>query len=291
LVELKGRTYGARLGITARKPAPVIVHYLGYPGTLAVDGIDYLVADPILVPSESELHYAESVLRMPLCYQANDARRARPAPPPRAELGLPDDAIVLCNFNQSYKWSERFMRVWMRALQRAPKAVLWLLEPDAVARANVMTMAKEHNVVAQIHWAPRAKMEAHLARLAAANLALDQLPYASHTTGSDALWMGVPLLTCIGNTYQGRVGASLNNAVGLNDLIVPNIEAYERLLGNLLAQPDRLLSLQADYASRATTAPLFDTTSFTAQWEALLRTTYDAWASAHAQGDSAGGIG
>jgi len=291
LVELKGRTYGARLGITARKPAPVIVHYLGYPGTLAADGIVYLVADPILVPSESELHYTESVLRMPRCYQANDARRARPAPTPRAELGLPDDAIVLCNFNQSYKWGERFMRVWMRALQRAPKAVLWLLEPDAVARANVMTMAKEHNVVAQIHWAPRAKMEAHLARLAAANLALDQLPYASHTTGSDALWMGVPLLTCIGNTYQGRVGASLANAVGLNDLIVPNIEAYERMLGNLLAQPDRLLSLQAEYASRAATAPLFDTTSFTAQWETLLRTTYDAWASAHAQGDSAGGIG
>jgi len=99
------------------------------------------------------------------------------------------------------------------------------------------------------------------------------------------------LLTCIGNTYQGRVGASLANAVGLNDLIVPNIEAYERMLGNLLAQPDRLLSLQAEYASRAATAPLFDTTSFTAQWETLLRTTYDAWASAHAQGDSAGGIG
>lgn len=288
LVELKGRTYGARLGITARKPAPVIVHYLGYPGTLAADGIDYLVADPILVPSESESRYAESVLRMPLCYQANDTRRVRPAPTPRAELGLPDDAIVLCNFNQSYKWSERFMRVWMRALQRAPKAVLWLLEPDTVARANVMTMAKEHNVVAQIHWAPRAKMEAHLARLGAANLALDQLPCASHTTGSDALWVGVPLLTCIGDTYQGRVGASLVNAAGLIDLIVPNIEAYERMLGNLLAQPDRLLSLQADYAARAATAPLFDTATFTAAWEALLRTTYDARASARAQSDSMG---
>ena len=183
------------------------------------------------------------------------------------------------------------MRVWMRALQRAPHAVLWLLEPDAVARANVMTMAKEHNVATQIHWAPRAKMQAHLARLAAANLALDQLPYASHTTGSDALWMGVPLLTCMGNTYQGRVGASLNNAVGLNDLIVPNIEAYERLLGNLLAQPDRLLSLQADYGSRATSAPLFDTATFAAQWEALLRATDDARASAHSEGDSAGGAG
>jgi predicted O-linked N-acetylglucosamine transferase (SPINDLY family) len=196
---------------------------------------------------------------------------------------LPDDAIVLCNFNQSYKWSERFMRVWMRALQRAPRAVLWLLEPDAAARTNVMTMASEHNVAAQIHWAPRAKMEAHLARLAAANLALDQLPYASHTTGSDALWMGVPLLTCIGNTYQGRVGASLNNAVGLNELIVPNIEAYERMLGNLLVQPDRLRELQDDYAARAASAPLFDTATFTAQWEALLRSTYDARARSNTQ--------
>lgn len=284
LVELKGRTYGARLGIAAYRPAPAVVHYLGYPGTLAATGIDYLIADPIIVPIERESHYAEKILRMPLCYQANDHQRARPAPTPRAELGLPEDAIVLCNFNQSYKWSECFMRVWMRALQRAPNAVLWLLEPDAEARENVMALAREHNAAAQIHWAPRATMAQHLARLGAANLALDQLPYASHTTGSDALWMGVPLLTCIGETYQGRVGASLVNAVNLNELVTANIESYERLLGNLLAQPDRLRAIQADFGARAINAPLFDTRRFTADWEKLLRDTHDAAMSLNSAG-------
>ncbi len=284
LVELKGRTYGARLGIAAFRPAPVVLHYLGYPGTLAAAGIDYLVADPTLIPPESQSHYAETVLRMPICYQANDAKRARPSATPRAELGLPEGAVVLCNFNQSYKWSERFMRVWMRALQRAPHAVLWLLEPDTVARENVMSLAREHKVEAQVYWAPRANMEQHLARLGTANLALDQLPYASHTTGSDALWMGVPLLTCLGNTYQGRVGASLARAAGLNELITANIEAYERLLGNLLAQPDRLRAIQREYGARATHAPLFDTATFTAQWEALLRDTYGRAVSASDRG-------
>ena len=276
LVELKGRTYGARLGIAAFRPAPVVIHYLGYPGTLVAAGVEYLVADSIIVPPSSEAHYDEAILRLPLCYQVNDAQRSRPPVALRADVGLPQDCVVLCNFNQPYKWSERFMQVWMRALARSPDAVLWLLDAGATARENVMALARQHKVAQQVLWAPHAHIDAHLARLGAANLALDQLPCASHTTAADALWMGVPLLTCYGDTFHGRVGASLAHAAGLDELVTPNIEAYERLLHNLLAQPDRLRAIQTEYGARAKAAPLFDTSTFTKHWEALLRKTYAA---------------
>lgn len=276
LVELKGRTDGARLGIVAHSPAPVVMHYLGYPGTLASPGIDYIVADPIIAPPESNAHYAETVLRLPTCYQSNDAKRARPPATPRTELGLPENALVLCNFNQPYKWSERFMRVWLRTLQRAPHAVLWLLDPGDAAKRSVTALAQEYGVAAQLHWAAQRPLEVHLARLAAANLALDQLPYASHTTGSDALWMGVPMLTCTGEAFQGRVGASLVTAAGLPKLAKNNIDDYEHALLEFVTHPSRLHELQAEFSARVRSAPLFDTADFTRRWEALLLQTFVA---------------
>ncbi len=276
LIELKGRTYGARMGITARKPAPITLHYLGYPGTLAAAGIDVLVVDSIIAPEGLESAYTETLLRMPNCYQANDAKRARPIAKPRSELGLPEAALVLCNFNQSYKWSERFMRVWMRALKHAPHAVLWLLDSGEQARDSVHALAAEYGVAPQIYWAPRHSMLEHLARLGAANLALDQLPCASHTTGSDALWMGVPLLTCMGETFHGRVGASLVTAAGHPEWIAPNIDVYERMLIDFVSQPAALLALQRTFATCAARSPLFDTEMFTRQWETMLRAAFDA---------------
>lgn len=276
LVELKGLTFGARLGICAHRPAPVVMHYLGYPGTLVSPGIDFIVADPIITPPESNDRYAETVLRLPICYQANDAKRIRPVAVPRTELGLPEGALVLCNFNQSYKWSERFMRVWLRTLQRAPHAVLWLLDPGDATRRAVMMLAQEYGVTTQVHWATPQPVDLHLARLAAANLALDQLPYASHTTGSDALWMGVPMLTCVGGAFQGRVGASLVAAAGLPDLAKNNIDDYERALLEFVIQPSLLRELQAEFSARISAMPLFDTVGFTKQWEALLLQTFVA---------------
>ena len=168
------------------------------------------------------------------------------------------------------------MRVWLRTLQRAPHAVLWLLDPGDAAKRAVMMLAQQYGVATQVHWASRQPVDLHLARLAAANLALDQLPYASHTTGSDALWMGVPMLTCVGEAFQGRVGASLVAASGLPQLAKNNIEDYEQTLLEFVIQPSQLRELQAEFSARISSVPLFDTAGFTKQWEALLLQTFDA---------------
>ncbi|MBL8308899.1 MAG: hypothetical protein JNL19_00610 [Burkholderiales bacterium] len=273
LVELKGLTYGERLGIVALRPAPVIVHYLGYPGTLARQGVEFLVSDAIVSPPDSDTLYNETLLRLPRCYQANDRRRLRPAPTPRAALGLPAQALVLCNFNQSFKWSEPWFRVWLRAIAAQDDAVLWLLDPGASARAALAPLIAEHGVTARVLWAPRVPPAEHLARLPAADLALDQLPCASHTTGADALWMGVPMLTCLGDGYHGRVGASLLAAVGLNELITDSIEAYANRLHALLLDRARLRDYRQHLADPRM-LDLFDTAAFTQDWENLLLDTF-----------------
>lgn len=273
LVELKGLTYGERLGIVALRPAPMIVHYLGYPGTLARQGIDYLVSDAIVSPKDSDALYAEQVLRLPRCYQVNDRLRARPAPVARQTLGLPEHAVVLCNFNQSFKWSEPWFRVWLRALAAHDDAVLWLLDPGADARAALAPLIAEHGVTERVLWAPRVPPAEHLARLAAADLALDQLPCASHTTGADALWMGVPMLTCLGDGYHGRVGASLLAAVGLDQLIADSIDAYAHRLNALLSDRGQLRRHRERLADPAKLS-LFDTAGFTRDWENLLLDTF-----------------
>jgi protein O-GlcNAc transferase len=270
LVELKGHTLGVRLGITAHRPAPVTLHYLGYPGTMASGGIDFLLADAITVPAAHEGFYAEKILRMPCSYQVNDQQRARPAALSRAALGLPQDALLLCNFNQSVKWTAPFFNCWLRALQAAPHAHLWLLDPGAAVRDQLIGHAAAVGVAAQILWAPRLAPAAHLARLAAADLALDQLPYASHTTGADALWMGVPLLTCLGEAFHGRVGASLLHAVELPALITQNMDDYEQHLHQLLANPAPIKAAQQHLRANYQRLPLFDTAQFTRDWEAML---------------------
>lgn len=281
LVELKGLTYGERLGIVALRPAPVILHYLGYPGTLARQGIDYLVSDTIVSPAGSNALYAEQVLRLPRCYQVNDRQRLRPMPVARQALGLPEHAMVLCNFNQSFKWSEPWFRVWLQALVAHDDAVLWLLDPGADARAALAPLIAAHGVTERVLWAPRVPPAEHLARLAAADLALDQLPCASHTTGADALWMGVPMLTCLGDGYHGRVGASLLAAVGLDELITDSIGTYASQLNTLLSKRDQLRRCQERLADPAALA-LFDTAGFTRDWENLLLDTFARAAAAGA---------
>ena len=274
LIEMKGHTLGARLKITALRPAPIIIHYLGYPGTLASDGIDYLVADQTIVPVEHESFYNETILRMPGSYQANDTLRPRPTPTARAELGLPQDAVVLCNFNQSAKWTAPFFCCWLRALKRSPRAILWLQQPNATAQAALMELAYSMGVGKQIVWAPVLPPQTHLARLGAADLAMDQLPCASHTTGADALWMGVPLLTCLGEAFHGRVGASLARAVDLPEFITHNIDEYEQRLGELLDHPEQIEAAKQHLSLNRHQLPLFNTQQFTRDWEALLTTTY-----------------
>ena len=238
LVDLKGHTHGGRLEILARRPAPVQIHYLGFPGTLAYGAVDALVADHVVAPPGADAEFAETVLRLPVCYQVNDSRRPLPAPIARGALGLPERALVLVSFNQTYKLTEPVASAWLDALREHPDAVLWLTVPHALARRNLLARAERAGVAAdRIVFAPVVPQAEHLARLACADLALDVLPYGSHTTGSDALWAGVPLLTCRGTTFAGRVGASLCHAVELPELVTESLPEYARALRDALRGP------------------------------------------------------
>ena len=252
------------------------LHYLGYPGTLGCDAVDAIVADGIVLPPGDERHCHEAIHRLPRCYQVNDARRALPPPAARSVLGLPDAAVVLACFNQTYKLSREFFTLWLAALAAVPAAVLWLNAPLALARANLQAEAARAGVdPARIVFANRAPPVEHIARLRAADLALDVLPCSSHTTGSDALWAGVPLLSCLGSTFAGRVGASLLDATGLEQLVVASPAAYGAELVRLAANRDELHALRSHLETCRMELPLFDTAGFTRDWERLLERVYD----------------
>jgi protein O-GlcNAc transferase len=271
LVDLKGHTQGGRLGILAHRPAPVQIHYLGFPGTIAHGAIDAQVADAIVVPPEAERYYDERVLRLPACYQVNDRKRPLPSATSRAQAGLPERGLVLVSFNQTYKLGRAFVDLWLDVLTRHDDAVLWLNVPHALARRNLLAAAEARGVRAErIVFAPFAQQRDHLARLRCADLALDVLPYGSHTTGSDALWCGVPLLTLTGATFAGRVGTSLVHAVGLPELAVASMEAYRDTLHALAGDRERIAAYKAHLERERYNVPLFDTERFARDFERLL---------------------
>lgn len=271
LVDLKGHTQGSRIGILARRPARVQIHYLGFPGTIAHGSIDAQVADAIVVPPGDERHYEERVLRLPACYQVNDRKRPLPPAASRARAGLPERGLVLVSFNQTYKLGRAFVESWLDVLARHGDAVLWLNVPHALARRNLRAAAEAQGVEAKrIAFAPFAQQRDHLARLRCADLALDVLPYGSHTTGSDALWCGVPLLTLTGATFAGRVGTSLVHAVGLPELAVASMDAYRETLHRLAADRERVAAYKSHLDRERYTVPLFDTERFARDFERLL---------------------
>lgn len=272
LVDLKGHTHGARPQILARRPAPVQVHYLGFPGTLGYPGaVDAFVADDITAPAGTEEEFSEALVRLPVCYQVNDHRRVLPPRTRRADAGLPEDAVVLACFNQPYKLTEPFVTAWLAVLREVPGTVLWLAAPHALTQRNLRAAAERAGVATErIVFAPLAPQAAHLARLQCADLALDVLPYGSHTTGSDALFCGVPLLTLRGTTFAGRVGASLCHAVQLPELVADSLVSYTALLANLAADRARRADLREHLARGRTRLPLFDTKAFTRAFEAAL---------------------
>ncbi|MCC6194295.1 MAG: hypothetical protein IT518_07485 [Burkholderiales bacterium] len=270
LVDLKGHTHGARLPLLARRPAPVQLHYLGFPGTIGYGAIDGLVADDVVAPLGREGEFAERLLRLPVCYQVNDARRELPPAASRAQAGLPEGALVLACFNQAYKLTEPFMAVWLDVLREHPDAVLWLAVPHELARRNLANFAGQRGIAPErVIFAPTLAQGAHLARLQCADLTLDVLPYGSHTTGSDALFARVPLLTCRGTTFAGRVGASLCTAVHLPELVAESLPDYAARLRSLCADRARLAHYREHLADRAR-LPLFDTEGFTRAFERLL---------------------
>ncbi|GAB3249607.1 O-linked N-acetylglucosamine transferase, SPINDLY family protein [Chitinimonas naiadis] len=260
LIDLKGWTRHSRTELLAQRLAPVQVHYLGYPGTLGAGWCDYLVADACVIPPGREPAYSEAIVRLPHCYQINDRTRTVDPAPGRAEVGLPEQGLVFCCFNQHYKLTPAMFEVWMQLLLAIPGSVLWLLAGASAGHARLRAYAERAGVSGdRLVFAPPLPQAAHLARLSLADLALDTLPCNSHTTASDALWAGVPLLTCSGDSFASRVAASCLAAVGLPELITGTPEAYLAMAIELGRNPDRLQALGRHLVSSRQTLPLFDT--------------------------------
>ncbi len=263
LVELKGHTQGARLEIAAQRPAPVQVHYLGYPATTGAPFIDYFLADAVTVPPAHHAHFSETLVRLPDSYQCNDRHRPIGPSPSRTDAGLPETGPVLCCFNSLYKLTPALFTLWMRLLRAVPAAVLWLLDAGPEAAANLRAEAAARGIAShRLVFAPRLDTAAHLARHALADLFLDTLPVNAHTTASDALWAGLPVLTCPGDSFVARVGASLVRAAGVPDLACPDLAAYERIALDLLRDPPALAALRAGLIAARPHSPLFDTPRF-----------------------------
>lgn len=261
VVDLTGLTTHCRPGIFAHRPAPLQINYLGHPGTMGADFIDYILADRHVIPPGAERFYSEQVIRLPHSYQVNDHGRAvPPETPTRREAGLPADAFVFACFNATYKLNPPLFDVWMRLLNKVPGSVLWLLESNPIVVRNLRAEAQARGVSGdRLVFAPKVAPEDHLVRHRLADLFLDTLPYNAHTTASDALWTGLPIVTCAGQGFAARVAASLLQAVGLPELITESLEAYEALALDLATRPERLADLRARLAARVDGAPLFDT--------------------------------
>ena len=276
-VDLMGFTSGCRPGILGFRPAPVQVNFLGYPGTMAASYVDYIVADRIVIPDEHRAFYSEKIVTLPDAYQCNDRRRMiADTAPSRAELGLPERAFVFCCFNNSNKITPEIFSLWMRLLHQVDGSALWLLEDNEAATGNLRREAAARGIAAErLVFAPRVKPAEHLARHRAADLFLDTLPYGAHTTASDALWTGLPVLTCQGSTFAGRVGASLLHAAGLPELITGSLDAYEALALSLARNRDTLRALKETLLHNRNTCALFDTARFTRHFEAALTTMRD----------------
>lgn len=265
LVDLKGHTANSRLGILAHRPAPIQVHFLGYPGTLGEQFVDYLIADKHVIPPQDRTFYTENIVYLPHCYQVTDNRRTiDPVPWSRERAGLPPSGPVFCAFHQTYKLNPPLFDVWMRLLHHMPEATLWLLEDDGEAKARLSSEAAARGIKPErIVFAPRIQPAVHLARLKLADVFLDTWPVGAHTTASDALWVGVPVIALQGKGFAARVSASVARAAGLEDLICESLSEYEETVHRLCTDRARLVATRERLELGVRHSPLFDTAGFT----------------------------
>ena len=264
-VDLKGFTQDSRTGIFANRAAPIQVNYLGYPGTMGADYMDYIIADKTLIPEGTQQAYSEKIAYLSNSYQVNDRKRfISDRQFTRQELGLPENGFVFCCFNNNFKILPATFAGWMRILKALEGSVLWLFQDNPWAVENLKQEALNHGVdPSRLVFAERMPLSEHLARHRQADLFLDTFPYNAHTTTSDALWTGLPVLTLMGNSFASRVAASLLNAIGLPELISNSQEEYEALAIELASNPQKLIALKQKLASNRLTTPLFDTPQFT----------------------------
>lgn len=276
LIDLNGFTQNARTGIFTRRSAPIQVNYLGFPGTMGASYIDYLFADATLVPQSHQQDYSEKIVYLPNSYQVNDRKRAiSERTLTREDMGLKDHSFVFCCFNNNFKIAPETFDHWSRVLKQVDGSVLWLLESNATAAGNLRKEARSRGLDPErLIFAPLVPLPDHLARHRCADLFLDTLPYNAHTTASDALWSGLPVLTQIGETFAGRVAASLLIAIGLPELITSTPQAYEELAIELATDPKKLAAIKCKLARNRLTTPLFDTHLFTRHIERAYEAIY-----------------
>ena len=277
LIDLKGYTQGERLGVTALRPAPVIFSWLGYPSTLGDRRLaDYIIGDPTVTPINHAQHFSETLALMPHCYQPNDNQKIVGEKLTRIEAGLPENAFVFCTFNQAYKITPEMFDIWCRLLGTVPNSVLWLLEPHQAAQENLHREMEIRGIESsRLIFAPKMEQTAHLGRLQLADLAVDTFPYTSHTTASDALWAGVPLVTKMGETFASRVAASILNTIDLAELVTTNDEDYFHVALSLAQNPKKLASIKQKIVEQKQISPLFDTQKFARDLERLYQTIWE----------------
>ena len=279
LIDLTGYTAHGRTAILAYRPAPIQVNYLGFPGTMGADFIDYVIVDRFLAPMEHQPFYSERLVQLPNCYQPGELGQQIAEPTPsRLECGLPEQGFVFCCFNTSYKLTPTFFDVWMRLLNAVPGSVLWLVAANSFVIDNLRREAVVRGVAAErlVFAVPTGRAE-YLGRLALADLFLDTLPYNAGATASDALWAGLPVLTCSGSTYVGRMAGALLTAAGLPELITTSLEAYERLALRLATEPALLAGMRQRLIWNRAVVPLFDIARFTRDLEAAYRRMWETW--------------
>jgi len=276
LIDLNGFTSGARTAIPAHRAAPIQVNYLGYSGTMGADFIDYIIVDRFVVPPDQQYFFSERLVHLPDSFLPSEEKpEIAGRTPSRAECGLPEQGFVFCCFNDSYKLTPAFFDIWMRLLRAVPGSVLWLRNANPWAKANLARETAARGIASErVLFAPRLGRPEHLARHRLAGLFLDTLPYNAHATASDALWAGLPVLTCAGNTFAGRVAGSLLRTIGLSELVTTSLEEYEALALRLAHDADLLRRLRARLAENRRTFPLFDTERCTRNLEAAYSRMY-----------------
>ncbi|GEM_PF-1050280 len=281
LVDLKGYTHGNRLDICALRPAAIQVSYLGFPGTTGADFFDYIITDSIVTPEDHAIYYSEKFACLPHCYQVNDHKQTISDKEwKKADFGLPEQAFVFCSFNQAYKIEARIFDVWMSLLRRIPKSVLWLMPGNNIAKENLKHEARQRGVNPErLIFTDMVLKHEHLARYCLADLALDTRSYNGHTTTSDALWAGVPVITLQGTHFASRVSSSILRAISLPELITHSLTDYESLAMHLASHPDALAIIRKKLADKRLTAPLFDTLRFVRNLEKAYKEMWEIFIS------------
>jgi len=272
LIDLAGYTEGGRVRVTASRPAPKTVNWLGFPGSLGTGIADFIIADPVVIPESLREQYAERVVRLPGCLLPADGTREVAAPRIRRDYGLPESGVILACFAQPQKWTDQVFSVWIQALLNHPDTVLWLAQPAAPTIARLTGLLGARGISpARIVTAPKLDDQAeHLARYLLADIVLDTFPYGSHATAVDALWVGCPMVAMQGNTFPSRVSASVLMAAGLGDWVANSLQEYAEKLDRLIRQPQERIRIRDYLTDTRDASALFNIARFTRQFEAAI---------------------